>query len=269
MGISSLIGAGISGAASLFGASQQASASKKAAQAQVQAAQIAADTQRQMFQQTQNNLAPYLAVGKQGSEALGNRLTELTTSVPLPPSMTQADLEATPGYQFTLSQGLKATQNNAAARGLGLSGAAIKGAANYATGLSDQTYNTRFAQGQQLWQDQVTNQGNNFNRLLGTAGIGASAAGVQGQIGAATASGISNNLMAAGGAQAAGINGEAAAWNSGINGAANAANAGMSGYNQNALMQALLQGGAFSKNGSSIDTSQFGLGNKLMGLYSG
>lgn len=151
MGIGSLLGAGISGAASIFGASQTSKAAKIAAQAQVQSAQIAADTQRQIFAQTQNNLKPYLDVGNQGAAALGNRLTDLTTEIPLPSAMTQSDLEATPGYQFTRSQGLKAVQNSAAARGLGLSGAAIKAAGDYATGLSDQTYNTRLLRSRRRW----------------------------------------------------------------------------------------------------------------------
>lgn len=61
-----------------------------------------------------------------------------------PAQMTQAQLEATPGYQFNLSQGLAATQNSAAARGLGVSGAALKGAATFATGLADSTYQQQF-----------------------------------------------------------------------------------------------------------------------------
>jgi hypothetical protein len=72
-----------------------------------------------------------------------------------PGQMTQAELAATPGYQFTLNQGLQAVQNSAAAKGLGVSGAALKGAADYATGLADSTYQTQFNIAQQRWQDQL------------------------------------------------------------------------------------------------------------------
>jgi hypothetical protein len=61
MGMGSLLGAGISGAASIFGASQQASAAKKAAAIQAQTAREAMNLQQGMFDKTQQNLAPYLA----------------------------------------------------------------------------------------------------------------------------------------------------------------------------------------------------------------
>ncbi len=75
------------------------------------------------------------------------------------PKMIQAALEATPGYQFTLGQGLKATQNSYAAKGLGSSGAAMRGAADYATGLSGATYEQRL-------QDYLNNYNNQFTNNL-------------------------------------------------------------------------------------------------------
>jgi hypothetical protein len=110
--------------------------------------------------------------------------------------MDQATLEATPGYQFNLSQGLKAAQNSAAARGLGLSGAAIKGATSYATGLADSTYQNQF-------NNAVTNQTNAFNRLLQTTSLGANAAGQQASANQATGQGIASTQIGAGNAQAA------------------------------------------------------------------
>lgn len=74
----------------------------------------------------------------------------------MPNQMTQAELEATPGYQFSLNQGLRAAQNSAAARGLGVSGAALAGAAKFATGLADNTYQNQFANSQQLFADRQT-----------------------------------------------------------------------------------------------------------------
>lgn len=49
-------------------------------------------------------------------------------------------LRASPGYQFTLNQGLEGVDRSAAAKGLLGSGSAIKQATGYATGLSDQNY---------------------------------------------------------------------------------------------------------------------------------
>ena len=71
-------------------------------------------------------------------------------------NLSQSQLEATPGYQFTEAQGLKGVQNSAAARGLGVSGAALKGAATYSTGLADSTY-------QQQYQDELTSNAQNFS----------------------------------------------------------------------------------------------------------
>ena len=227
--MSSIIGGVVSAAGSLFGGNSSAKAAKQAAQAQVQSAQIAADTQTNFFNQAKNALQPYMDLGQQGASQLGNRLTELTGSIPVP-TMTQSDLEATPGYQFTLSQGLKATQNSAAARGLGASGAAMKGAATYATGLSDSTYNERFNQAQTQFQDQVTNQTNNFNRLYQTAGIGTDAAGSLAGAALKTGQGIATSQTGAGNATAAGINGAAQAQAAGITGATSAFNNALSQY---------------------------------------
>ncbi|ACS41682.1 hypothetical protein [Methylorubrum extorquens] len=186
MGAAAAIGLGsaASAGASLFGANSAANASKKAAQ-------IAAATQMQMYNQTRTDLEPFRQVGEYAGGQLTNRLTELTSPI----VMDQAALEATPGYRFTLNQGLKAGQNSAAARGLGLSGAAIKAATNYAAGLADQTYMNQFNVAN-------TNQSNAFNRLLQATQLGQGAAAQTATAGTATGQGIANNMIQSGNAQA-------------------------------------------------------------------
>lgn len=180
----SLIGAG----AQMFGASKAASAQKKAAVA-------AANAQLSMFNDTARFLKPYRDLGDSAAGYVKNNLMDLTKPI----TMDQAALEQTPGYQFTLKQGLKSTQNSAAARGLGSSGAAMKGASEYTTGLADKTYLDQFNVAN-------TNATNTWNRLMGAAGLGENAAAQTGQFGMQAANGISNGLMAAGNAQAAGYN---------------------------------------------------------------
>jgi len=131
-----------------------------------------------------------------------------------PGQMTQAELEATPGYQFTRDQGLKSVQNAAAARGLGVSGAALKGAATYATGLADKTYLDQFNVAQQRFQNQVNlntaqqgNLTNQFNRLSGVANLGEGAAAQTGAIGASLSNQAGNFLTQGGIAQALGTQG--------------------------------------------------------------
>lgn len=175
----------ISGGASIFGAN-------KAADAQKDAAQQASDTQRQMFDVTQENLRPYMDAGAGATTTLTNRLPEFTSPI----ALDQAWLEKTPGYQFTRNQGLKSVQNAAGARGLGASGAALKGAAQFATGLSDSTYQNQF-------QNAITNQTNAYSRLLSLAGLGENAAAGVGNAAITTGQNIGNNITGAGNAEGA------------------------------------------------------------------
>ena len=188
---SAVVGAG----ASIAGSSMQAKSTKKAS-----------DVQERMFQQTREDLLPYNEAGQDATKQLSNRLTELTSPI----VMDQATLEKTPGYQFNLTQGLKAAQNSAAARGLGTSGAALKGASTFATGLADSTY-------QNQWNNANTNQANAYNRLMGVAQLGESAAAQTGAYATQTGQSIGNNLIQGGNAQAAGLTGAANSLTNGVN----------------------------------------------------
>lgn len=70
---------------------------------------------------------------------------------------TQAEVEATPGFQFTLGQGQQAIDRKNAATGTYLSGGADKEQAQYATGLADQYYQQ--AVNNALNVNQMNNQG--------------------------------------------------------------------------------------------------------------
>lgn len=189
------IGSAIGGGLSLFGSSKAADAQKQAA------AQANALAQQQM-QINQQNFAPWIKGGQNAFNAVqmltgtnpgGDPLTAALTSKFAP---TMAQLEQTPGYQFTLGQGLKSTQNSYASKGLGSSGAAMKGAADYASGLASNTYQQQF---QNYW-----NQNRSiYDMLTGQSQQGISAAG--GVTGANT--GLTNSQMqstiGAGNAQAA------------------------------------------------------------------
>lgn len=192
--------AGIGAAGSIIGGSQAASA-----------ANHAADVQRQMYETTRSDLLPYNTAG-QGDFGAYNKL--ITGA----PSQIQAKLEGLPGFQFADYQGLKGVQNSAAARGLGVSGAALKGAANFATGLADTTF------------------GEQANRLLQGAGLGENAAAQTGNAGAQISQGVGNALIKGGQAAAAGTAGAANAigtplLNYGMYGQGNPNSAYMAGYN--------------------------------------
>ena len=207
------IGMAVGGVATAIGASS-------AAHAQEKAAQQATRAQMGMYNQTRSDLQPFQQAGQGALNDLTARLPQLTS--PFNPTMDQ--LEQTPGYQFTLAQGLKKTQSAAAARGLGVSGAALKGAATYATGLADSTYQQQFANAQTRYGDvlnlnttQQANLQNQYNRLIGTATLGESAAAQTGAQGTQSAAAGGAFLNQAGQASAAGTMGAANALTGGIN----------------------------------------------------
>lgn len=177
------IGAAILGAGAIAGVSGIAG-SAMASGAQQDAANTAAQTQRDIYASNKAMLSPWNDAGFQAYSSLNNLLGIGGNSGTI-----QKSLENLPGYQFTLNQGLKSTQNSAAARGLASSGAALKGAAGYATGLADSTY------------------GNQFNRLQTSANMGLSAANALAGVGTAAGQGIANSQIAGGNAAAAGYNG--------------------------------------------------------------
>lgn len=206
-----IIGSVASGAAAVGSGVLQAGAAKSAAKTQANAATLAANNQMAQFEQTQANLAPYLDSGKGANAEVENLLGLGGPGGAPDPALIESTLENTPGYKFTLNQGLESVQNSFAAKGLGSSGAALKGAASFATGLADQTYEERL-------QDYLT-----------TAGRGQSAAAGQGALGqeaAATAGGFSTS--------------GAAATAAGTVGGANALSAALTGLSTNASNGALL-----------------------------
>jgi len=62
------------------------------------------------------------------------------------PAEVQAQLEKTPGYQFNLKEGLKATNRGAAARGGSLGGRALIELQERGAGIASNTFNTRVSQ---------------------------------------------------------------------------------------------------------------------------
>lgn len=192
------VGAVASAGASMYGASKAADAQRDAA---MQGNALLAG----QYQQNSANLAPWMQGGARsfdtinqltGNFAGGNPLTAPLTS-PFNPTMEQ--LAKTPGYQFTLDQGLKSTQNSYASKGLASSGAAMKGAADYAGGLASNTYQQQF---QNYWNQNKSI----YDMLTGQSTAGLQAASSLASGGNALAQGQSNNLVGAGNAQAAAYN---------------------------------------------------------------
>lgn len=179
-------------------------------------------------------LNTYIGSGNTASSQLSN-----LTSAGF--SFNPSDLQNSPGYQFALQQGLRGVNASGAATGSLGSGANIKGAAQYATGLASQTYNQQYQNALQGYQA-------NVNSLLPQAQMGLQASGTAGSnlLGAAQYAG-NTNLNAAQYAGTAGINAAQYAGTAGINAgnqqASNLINAGVyTGNTQIGAANATAQG---------------------------
>lgn len=193
-----LIGGAVSGAGAIGSAIIGSNAAKEAAGVQAKASEKAADSTMQMFNTVRGDLKPYMSIGEDALEPLRGLLGLDGGDA----ASMLAALEQTPGYQFTLDQGLKGVQNSYAAKGLGSSGAALKGATEYTTGLAQQTYQQQLA--------------NYFN----LAGMGQNAAAQTGQFGMSATQSANNALLGGATATASGIIGSANAIGGGLTSAA-------------------------------------------------
>jgi hypothetical protein len=198
MGVAAAIAGGTalaSTGASIYGA-------QKASKAQRAAAVAAAQTQEKYYGLARDNLAPFINMGLSTQNMLlGDQGLNVGGSMEDSPLLrrfnpTLAELEQTPGYQFTRDQGLKAAQNGFAARGLGSSGAAMKGGIDYATGLAETTFDQNFKR-------EMTQREAIYNMLFQPMQTGAQAANSLAGFGQGTGSNIASIQGGVGNAQAA------------------------------------------------------------------
>jgi hypothetical protein len=205
--------------AGIAGSAMQSSAASDAAQMQADAANNASALQWQQFQQMQQNLQPYMQLGTSNIPGMQAQLGKLGgMQFNFNPTMQQ--LEQTPGYQFTLNQGLNTLNNQMAAKGLNLSGAQARGIADYTTGLASQTYQQQYQNALQNFLTNYNVGSDQYNRLAGLVGVGENAAAGVGNAGLQTASNVGNLLTSGANARAAGTIGSANAIAGGLGAAA-------------------------------------------------
>ena len=201
-----IIGAGaLSAGAGIYGAS-------KAADAQTAAADKSAALQREMFEKQTELQEPF----RQGGLSAQNQLlTLLGLKVPtgegavpglsVDPnspdfgsaarSFSMADFQADPGYAFRMSEGMKALDRSAAARGGLLSGAALKGATRFGQDLASTEYTNAFNRYQ-------TERAARLNPLQSLLGAGQSSANTLTNAAGALGQGLGQAAVASGNAKA-------------------------------------------------------------------
>jgi len=169
--------AAIQAGASIAGGLLQAASQRQAAAAQADAAQRALDMQKSIYEQQSELNKPFYQAGVTGQ----NRLMDLlglgsnTTGADFgkyTKDFSMSDFQADPGYAFRLSEGQKALDRQAAARGGLISGGAIKAATRYGQDMGSQEYQNAFSRYQ-------TNRANQLQPLASLQNVGQSAANQQ------------------------------------------------------------------------------------------
>jgi hypothetical protein len=202
-----IIAAGIGAVAAVGGGVIAASGAKKAANTQAQAAQDANAAQERMFAEQNRLQEPF----RQGGLTAQNEIMQLlgiggdkaaAGYGSLGKSFGMADFEQDPGYGFRQSEGLKALERSAAARGNLLSGSTLKGVQRFGQDLASQEYQNAFNR----YQVERSAKLNPLQSLMGSGqsatNVMTAAAGQAGQNQAA-------NLYNAGQARASGYVGQA------------------------------------------------------------
>jgi hypothetical protein len=216
--------------ASIVGGVLQSNALQQGARTQSDAAQRAIDLQERINQQQTALNAPFYSAGVTGQ----NRLLDLlglsgnkgaTGYGRYAQDFSMKDFQQDPGYGFRLSEGQKALERSAAARGGLISGGAMKAATRYGQDMGSQEY-------QNAYNRYQTNRANQLNPLGSLAQSGQSAANFQaGNLGR-YGSDVASLIGQQGQSQAAGQIGMGSTLG-------NAINTGISAYQNNALLEAL------------------------------
>jgi hypothetical protein len=262
--ISAIAGSAVLGAgSSLIGSSKAADAQREAAAQSAAAQREGADksiaAQREMFDIGRADLAPY----REGGVTAQNQLMQLLgiggdQNAPeygrYAKDFGAADFTASPGYQFSLDQGLRAIKARDAAQGRTFSGANDKGILDYATGKASGEYQNAF-------NNYMTSRNARLGSLQSLyAGGQASAAGSAAQAGTLgqnlgqTYTGLGQGLAQA---AVAGGNAQASGYINQANAVTNALNQGMSSYMMNNYLGSM---GGRGGGGSFLSPSQGGSG---------
>lgn len=153
--------------------------SGRAAGAANAGAQADIDLRRRMYEEGVARQKPFYEAGV---NALPGYLSGIGPNGELVRGFTQADYQADPGYAFRMSEGMKALEGSAAARGGLLSGNTLRGIQRYGQDMASQEY----ANAYNRFRD---TQGLRRNALAGVVGFAPTAAGAMTSSGQSYASG--------------------------------------------------------------------------------
>jgi len=259
-GAAILGGAILGGMASKSAANTQAGAADRAGAIQQQAAQEQLALEKRIYEEGVARQQPWLQAGT-------NALTQMQGGAFQQPkafSFGAGDYQRDPGYAFRLSEGQKALERSAAARGGLISGSALKAAQRFGQDMGSQEYQNAYNRALTGYNANVARADTGYNRLAALAGVGQTATQQLGAAGQNYANQTGNTAMGAASniGNAMGAAGQARA--SGYMGMANAASGGIGqymGYQQNqasnSLLQQMLNQNQYNQSMQLVNSDQF------------
>ena len=185
---SSILGSVISADAAGNAADTAAGASREASAASI-------GEQRRQYDLSRADYAPYLAAGTGAVNRLGAGVAAGGEFGAATPFDFRYDQNTDPGYGFRFDQGMRGVNASMAAKGMGLSGAGIKGATEFGQGMGSQEYNNAFNRYVTGFNANTGERNQLYNRLAGVAGTGQNAVGSITAQGANMAGNIGNAYM--------------------------------------------------------------------------
>jgi hypothetical protein len=190
-------------AVSLFSASQNRSAASQASDAATQGAERSQALQYQMFQEQKALQEPFRQAGVNALAKMQEQYSGM------PAAFTgQVNLGQDPGYAFRLSEGQKALDRSAAARGGLISGGAMKAAQRFGQDMGSQEYQNAYNRALTGYNANVSREATGYNRLASMAGVGQTSAntltGAAGTYGSNVGNAMANQGINAGNAGMAG-----------------------------------------------------------------
>jgi hypothetical protein len=159
------------------------------------------------------------------------------------------DYQADPGYAFRLSEGQKALDRQAAARGGLISGGALKAAQRYGQEMGSQEFGNAYNRALTSYNTGVSSENQLYNRQAALAGIGQTATGQVAQAGQNYANTAGNLITGGAAAQAAGQVGQANAITGGLGTYLN--------YSQGNALTNALRGGGYGGNYATVSNPYF------------
>jgi hypothetical protein len=184
----------VNSVADVFGfgpASKQADATKAAASESAAAARYATDLQKAMFDKQIELQQPWQQAGVNALTKMQAGEFALPESFKYDPNSMYQD----PGYEFRLSEGMNALNRSMAAKGLGVSGAGVKGALRYGQNLGSQEFGAAYGRAMDEYNSRLNRANTGYNRLAALSGVGQTATDKVGSAASSYGANVGNIAM--------------------------------------------------------------------------